>query len=290
MPSHDPPTLLTIPCELRNTIYTYIFDPSITSSSSRASAPSHSIAELPPLHVLPELKYDLHAKPSTQPPQNPTNTPHRLAPLLTNRQIHTEAHLLALSLTPFHLAGDITYPDLFALRTQHLPPPKLAAIRHLTLTARISHLQAMNETWMSQPFGHPTLRLETLTLLPRRPDASHSAYAEVADLSQSHTLAYCLAETFKGLRNVRCVEVRNVGGCFKDVVWRIVYRSLVYRLWRWGGTRCGVRFECGGEGEGGWFRVYFGGGERGVEVGEEVIRLAGLTGELPEPGEAGVGP
>lgn len=129
-----------------------------------------------------------------------------------------------------------------------------------------------------------------------------SAYAEVADLSQSHNLAYILAETLKGLRNVRVVEVRNQG-CFNDVVWRILYRSLVYRIWRWGGERCGVRFECSGDGaedeRDAWFRSYFQQQEQiqpsgigevggGNEVGAEVCRLAG--GEMPDPTTAGVGP
>ena len=102
------------------------------------------------------------------------------------------------------------------------------------------------------------------------------------------------------------MEVRNEG-CFNDVVWRIVYRSLLYRLWRWGGDRCGVRFEASQPGEAGsekdgWFKVYLHQGAGhcsarsdashevelpGKEAGEEVMRLAG--GEMPDP-NAGVGP
>lgn len=85
--------------------------------------------------------------------------------------------------------------------------------------------------------------------MPKRADTAGSAYAEVADLSQSHTLAYILAETLKTLRNVRRVVVRNQG-CFTDLVWRLVYRSLVYRLWRWGGSLCGLGFREWEDGEG----------------------------------------
>jgi len=202
-----------------------------------------------------------------------------------------------LSLTPFHISGDVSYPDLFDLRSRPLSPTKIGAIRHLTLTARISHLRAMNEAWANRPFGHPSLTLDTLIIVPKRPDCSISAYAEVADLSQCHTLAYIFTETFKGLRNVKMVEVRNQG-CFNEVVWRIVYRSLVYRLWRWGGGKCGVRFESSPEGQheerDGWFRVHLGEEDeeqaerRGSEVGDEVFRLAG--GEMPESDTVGVGP
>lgn len=93
---------------------------------------------------------------------------------------------------------------------------------------------------------------------------------------------------------------------FSAGVWRIVYRSLVYRMWKWGGDVCGARFEVGGEeddeeGEE-WFRVYLQQGQGcfegaggvgdeenvpGKEVGEEVMRLAG--GEMPDP-NSGVGP
>ncbi|TKA30084.1 hypothetical protein B0A50_02803 [Salinomyces thailandicus] len=246
---------------------------------------------------------DTRAVESANPHNHNAHASRQLAVLRTCKQIHAEAHLLALSLTPFHVSGDCSYPDLFDLRSRPLSPTKLAAIRHLTLTARISHLRALNEAWAGLPFGHPCLSLDTLTIVPRRPDCSMTAYAEVADLSQCHTLAYIFAETLKGLRNVKCVEVRNEG-CFNAAVWRIVYRSLVYRLWKWGGDVCGARFEAsgagaGGEGKDGWFKVYLQQGQvwydpvqgdgdaPGREVGQEVMRLAG--GVMPDP-DAGAGP
>jgi hypothetical protein len=287
----EPPTLLTIPTELRNEIYLYVFSSHPDGQSTHFTSPQ----EAP--------KFELNPTYHTSPPTSTSSTsiPERLALLQTCRQINTEAHLLALSLTPFHIHGPLASPDLFDLASRPLSPAKLGAIKHLILTARISHLRALNEAWSGLPFGHPSLKLDCLTIAPRRPDCSTTAYAEVADLSQSHTLAYVFAETFKGLRNVRCVEVRNQG-CFNDVVWRIVYRSLVYRMWRWGGERCGVRFECSSESEDereeregerdAWFRCYLVQPEQrqdeqgllGKEVGEEVIRLAG--GEMPDPGTA----
>ncbi|KAK0961952.1 hypothetical protein LTR91_018732 [Friedmanniomyces endolithicus] len=276
----QPAHLLTLPTELRNAIYLYIFD-----SPPRATSPPTSPPHPDPLALA--LRFD-----KTPYPPNLYSNPHSTLPLrllLTNRQIHAEASLLAFSHTRFHLAGPLADPETFALRSRLLPRAKLSAIRHLTLTARISHLRALNETWAGLPFGSEELRLESLTIVPWRPDCSSSAYAEVADLSQSHTLAYVFTETFKGLRGVGVVEVRNQG-CFNDVVWRILYRGLVYRLYRWGGGECGVRFECSAEDSGGkegerdaWFRVLFQGSrEGGNEVGVEVRRLAG--GELPDPG------
>jgi len=294
MTASQPASLLTLPCELRNTIYLYVFDSLPHSQPDTSSSPDTST---------PAPKFDTRYTSYTDTSHTNADSSRKLAVLGTCRQIHNEAHLLALSLTPFHITGDCSYPDLFDLRSRPLSPTKIGAIRHLTLTARISHLRALNEAWAGLPFGHPSLGLETLTIVPRRPDCSNTAYAEVADLSQSHTLAYIFAETLKGLKNIRVVEVRNQG-CFNDVVWRIVYRSLVYRMWRWGGETCGVRFEAsldGAEVAGGerdaWFRAYLlqhgdeSVGESagpGKEVGVEVLRLAG--GEMPDPSTAGVGP
>ncbi|KAF2771839.1 hypothetical protein EJ03DRAFT_288703 [Teratosphaeria nubilosa] len=281
MPS-EAATLLTLPTELRNQIYTYIFTPQPTDTPNTTQPPlaSNFDASNAPTYLLPS-QTNAHSTPNLQ-------------ILRTCHQIASEAHLLALTLTTFHLTGDTAYPDHFDHLSRPLSPTKLGAIRHLTLTARIAHLRALNEAWAGLPFGHPSLDLDRLTIIPRRPDCSNTAYAEVADLSQSHSLAYILAETLKGLRNVRMLEVRNQG-CFNDVVWRILYRSLVYRIWRWGGEECGLRFECAADGEGpeGERHAWFRGGEEeevgmGKEVGEEVFRLAG--GEMPEPNVVGFGP
>lgn len=266
------PSLLTIPRELRNIIYLFIFSPEATYELSTYNDPRDPIATA--------LKPQFDDDGSTPEPC----APHHLRVLQTCKQIHSEAHLLAVSLTAFHVVGEASHPHCFAAQLQ-MRDAKVAAIRHLMLTAKISHLRAMNETWGGLPFGNPSLDLETLTIVPKRPDASFSLYHQVADLSQGHTLAYILTETFKCLKNVRVVLVKN-RGCFNEGVWRLVYRSLVYRIWRWGGGRCGIRFECSEneEGEGDeWFKVWFKDGEEGTEVGEEVVRLVGGSGTLPDP-------
>ena len=124
--------------------------------------------------------------------------------------------------------------------------------------------------------------------MPTKAECTHTSYREVADLSQVHTLAYILAETVKGgLRNVAVLRVEN-RGCFNEVVFRLVYRSLVYRLFRWAGRECGVRVLCNHDEEGedaGWFWVGLGvvGGEGWREVGTEVDRFLGRDGEMPNP-------
>ncbi|GAB1740020.1 hypothetical protein NU219Hw_g4943t1 [Hortaea werneckii] len=308
MPS-DGATFLTLPRELRNTIYLHIF------TSDPPPPPSNK-------HQLLSSNDETNPSPTTTTTNQQPSTHHPLHILLTCKQIHTEASLLALSQTPFHLPSSASDPSTFIRLTIPLRPIQLQSLRHLTLTARINALRALNETWCSLPFGCAGLNLDKLTIVPLRPDCfARTAYAEVADLSQSHTLAYIFAETLKGLRNVRCFEVvrgekekklvegGGGGGVgFSAAVWRIVYRSLVYRMWKWGGDVCGARFEVSEddveeeeEGEG-WFRVYLQQGQGccegaggvgdeenvpGKEVGEEVMRLAG--GEMPDP-NAGVGP
>lgn len=276
-------TFLTLPPEIRNQVYSYIFIPPADESIPRAPDIASPLAvalqlDSPPCTPLCDLDDD-----SPLPPHQPTP----LSTLLTCHQIHHEAQLLAISTTTFHLHSTSAEPQHFTLRALPLSPAKLGAIKHLTLTARITQLRALNETWNGQPFGNSSLHLDTLTLVPRRPDATKSAWAEVAELDQCHTLAHVLAETFKTLGKVREVKVVNLG-CFGDGVWRLVYRHLVFKVWRWGGMNCGVRFECSGadDGNGGWFKAFLGqagsAGVRGSDAGDEAYRL--LTAEGTSPG------
>lgn len=279
-----PLTFLTLPPEIRNQVYSYIFIP--PSLNER----------IPPVpHVASPLAKALHID---WPPcdsakeqdanEHPSRQPSPLSTLLTCHQIHHEAQLLALSTTTFHLHSTAAQPEQFTLQTRPLSPAKLGALKHITLTARITQLRALNETWNGRPFGNFALNLESLTLVPRRPDAGNTAWAEIAELDQCHTLAHVLAETLKTLNKVGEVRVVNVG-CFGEGVWRLVYRHLVFKVWKWGGMNCGVRFEGvrSGEGEsesrGDWFRVFLGSDcGRGRDTGEEAYRL--LTGEGTSPG------
>ena len=268
------PTLLTVPCELRNLIYQYTFSP----DPATKSVFTHSLDPLATqLQVFRPIEH------RRRQPQN------ELRILRTCRQIHDEAHQLALSMTGFEVTGESAKPDCFAMSAATLRDSKVSALRHITLTARISHLRSMNEDWRGSPFGHPGLELDTLTIVPTKADCSMASYREVADLSQVHTLAYILAESAKGLRNVKVLKVQN-RGCFNEVVFKLVYRSLVYRLFRWAGRESGIRVLCNNEdvdSAAGWFHVLL--KEDAVstgdwrEVGVEVDRFLGRDGEMPNP-------
>lgn len=267
------PNLLTIPCELRNAIYYYIFAPDADE-------------KLLFTHSLDPLATQLQVfRPAEQRRREPRN---ELRVLLTCKQIHDEAHQLALSLTAFDVTGESAKPNCFAMYCSTLRDSKVSALRHITLTARISYLRSMNEDWRGSPFGNAQLELDTLTIVPTKADCSMTSYREVADLSQVHTLAYILAESAKGLRNVRVLKVEN-RGCFNGVVFKLVYRSLVYRLFRWAGRESGIRVLCNDEDDenaAGWFHVLL--KDDGLagdwrEVGTEVDRFLGRDGELPNP-------
>ena len=306
-------TLLTLPPEIRNAIYADVFISPINDTDP--------IPIVPPINS--PLAKGLLLDPRKHPPQcSPTSDlsrsdsndnnnkdgndskttipiptcrrPSHLDTLLTCRQIHREVQLLALSTSIFHLHSTSALPEQFALQAHPLTPAKLRALKHLTLTARITQLRALNETWNGRPFGNSSLALETLTIVPQRPDAGNTAWAEVAELNQSHTLSHVLAETFKTLQGVKEVRVLNMG-CFGDGVWPLVYRHIVVKIWTWGGTNCGLRFEQGGEGEKGWFRTFLeqlgddgdddsaggGGGCRGEDAAVEAHRLLGIAGTNP---------
>lgn len=271
-----PVTFLSLPAELRNQIYDLV----ITTPSPYTPYP-------PPDSTHPNraLSLSTFGRPSSLDiPSAPASSSSSTATslLLTCRQLYSETHLLYYSRTLFSLSGPSATPSYFTRLLAPLSAPQIAHLKHLSITSRISHLRALNEQWTTHPFNNEALSLETLTVIPRRAHAAESHYAEVADLSQSHTLAYILAETLKTLRGVRRLIVRNDEACFNPVVWRLVYRSLVYRLWRWGGSLCGLSFRQDGSEREAWFEVLIGDkeGEDGDEgqwrdSWDEVNRLIG---------------
>ncbi|KAG9652185.1 hypothetical protein KCU64_g8458, partial [Aureobasidium melanogenum] len=242
------PSLLTLPAELRNQIYDLLFIESCpytcTTNNTPRSRPSLSD----------------FGKPSSL--DETASTPAQPL-LLTCRQMHRETQLLHLQRTSFAIGGLYADPEAFArLCTANLPPPLAKQLRHITLVGRINRLRALNESWNGIPFGNPHLSLETLVLVPRRPAQYDRHYAEIADLDSAHTLSYTLSETLKNLHNVQRLVVRNEDDCFNDVVWKVIYRSLISRLLRWGGKLCSCRFR---EGDG-WFEILVDGRDADPEV------------------------
>lgn len=220
--------LLSMPAELRLQIYKLLFPPPVYQARQiHQPVPTPSLTDF--------------GNPAVYGEQTPA--PEQQAAIVAAcRMLYQETQNLYLGNTFFHLVGPVVDPAIFAERTAHLSSQHKEAIRHIVLTARVSCLRALNETWNSLPFGDNEMFLDTLTVVPYRPETQAQVYAEIADLSQCHTLAYILTETLKGLRNVDTVIVRNEG-CFKSVIWKQSYRSLVFRLWKWCGRLCDLRFK-----------------------------------------------
>lgn len=241
------PPFLSLPPELRNSIYELLF------TTPSPYTPSVTLTSKPTPQPLCLTNFG-GPSPLDELPANPSSL-HLSALARACKQLHSETHLLYLSRTCFHLSGPCATPEYFSTLVSPLSHVSLQHIRHITLTARISHLRALNESWHGSPFGNPHLQLDTLTIVPRRPKPTEPHYAEIADLSQSHTLAYVLAETLKTLKGVDRLVVRNDDLCFNNVVWRLVYRSLVYRLWRWGGASVGFMFRQDPTPADSWFEI-----------------------------------
>lgn len=235
-----PPTLMTLPAELRNAIYNLIYV--VQSPYSPQSRTESSIATpVPPRFSLASFG---DKSPLDTLPASIISSNHHVGALLqTCKQIHTETTGFYFTRSTFHLTGPHATPEYFVRLVAPLRPAALSQIRHITLTGRINHLLAMNGSWDGYPFGNTRLKLDTLTVIPRRPHTHETHYAEVADLYQSHTLAHILAETLKGLKGVKSLIVRNDEECFNNIAWRLFYRSLVLRLWRWAGGMVGLMFR-----------------------------------------------
>ncbi|KAI9705355.1 MAG: hypothetical protein M1820_005185 [Bogoriella megaspora] len=249
-----------LPPEIRNQIYLHLFTPSLPYPPLLLSNPPNP----PPASVL-------------------------LGPLLTSRLFHAEAASLAYTLVPF-----LTHTAIpFHLQRPPLTPLRQSSIRHIILTTRITSLRALSETWDGLPFGSSSLRLASLTIIPQRAEAAlFEANAEVADLSQCHTLAFILTEFLVRVERgvVGRLEVRNQG-CFVAEMMGIVWRSLVYRLWKqrrgcwWDGEGEGLGFEergdggvvwiGDGDGDGNGVGMGTDGKDRGRGLDEEVMRLSG---------------
>ncbi|GAB7346133.1 hypothetical protein MBLNU457_4882t1 [Dothideomycetes sp. NU457] len=222
------PTFLSLPPELRNQIYHLLY-------VQQEYCPSTTKGPIKPLELTSfgrDTTYD----------NIQTTTKNNGNLLRVCRQIHHETHLLYWDTSLFHLTGAYAEPKAFDSIVSAIPRSRQSAIKHIVLTAKLNHLRCLNEQWNSVPFGNDSLSLDTLTIIPIKPEIHGNLYEEVVDLNQSHTIAHVLTETLKSLRNVRVVVLRNEG-CYKPVVWKLLYSGLVYRLWRWGGRLCGLGFR-----------------------------------------------
>lgn len=266
--TNAPASLLTLPAELRNAIYDILYvtpSPYLPHIVKDAESPTERLS----------LSTFGRSSPLNQ-TLTSSSRKHLCGLLQSCKQLHAEAKLIYLSRTVFSLPGYYASPEYFSKIISPLSSMQVQHIRHITLTGRINNMHALNESWNGIAFDNPDLHLETLTIIPRRPQTD-SAYAHIADLSQSHALAYTLSETLKKLKGVDRIIVRNDDEAFSDTVWKLVYRGSVWRLWKWAGGNVGLKFRQDPSSRNAWFEILNGIDGRPEdgwrEAHEEVERL-----------------
>ncbi|TKA24342.1 hypothetical protein B0A50_06812 [Salinomyces thailandicus] len=184
-PASEQLNLLDLPAEIRLSILEYVFPPATTTTTTTNLNPPIGFKTCPTTstHILN--------------PDHPTPT-QTLAPLLTCRQLHADAHLLAFTRTPFLTTSLFTATNI-PTRLALLHNKQIRAIRSLTFVADARHFRKLVD-WQHQPFNHPDLHLDTLTLVLHRSSFWHYLYDFTSDLVK-------LLRNLEGLK--RLVFVRN---------------------------------------------------------------------------------
>ncbi|KAF2147682.1 hypothetical protein K461DRAFT_272377 [Myriangium duriaei CBS 260.36] len=150
-PTTKGPGFFDLPAEIRTHIYDLIF--SLPSTYSSAFPPSPSS----PVRLCPDYLASTH-----------------LLPLLTNRQFHSEAHLLAFSRTLFIITNPYLSLTLGSHISSLLPPRTIACLRHVAFVADARHFRLLR-TWSvdGHAFGLPSLKLESLGIILARSSYWH---------------------------------------------------------------------------------------------------------------------
>ncbi|PYI20818.1 hypothetical protein BO99DRAFT_102429 [Aspergillus violaceofuscus CBS 115571] len=161
------PTLLTLPLELRQIIYTYLFT---TQPITIQREPIPSLTTNPPNKTKTPLPSPDNPSPTT--PNKPHNQP-SYALLLTNRQLHHETQHLAYSAPLFHTEE----PEAFANFTSGLTRPQIQTIRHLSFFLPQSqgmetHAAEWHETFAFVSLACPHLRSVSVAMALAFPSAS----------------------------------------------------------------------------------------------------------------------
>ncbi|RAH50973.1 uncharacterized protein BO95DRAFT_510498 [Aspergillus brunneoviolaceus CBS 621.78] len=162
-PTPNPPTLLTLPLELRQMIYTYLF---ITQpiTIQHKPIPAQCSIDNRPLCRNPEATTTTLNKSGYQP---------SYALLLTNRQLHHETHSYAYSAPLFRTQQT----EAFANFTSCLTRPQIHAIRHLAFFLPLAqgmetHAADWHETFALVRHACPHLRSVSVEMALAFPAAS----------------------------------------------------------------------------------------------------------------------
>jgi hypothetical protein len=186
--NHNPPTILTIPTEIRSQIFQYVLDHnfSLTGLSTHPETGN----------TIVDHTYSAAAL---------------LSPLLASKQLYLEGRINALKSTHFLLTN--LYINV-SERLARLSAKQLEALRSIVLVADSRHFRGMR-AWGDYTFGNSALRLETLTIVLHQ-TSHHYLFDFTTDIAQ-------LLRRLQGVR--RLVFVRNgayVKGAFKTWCNRLI--------------------------------------------------------------------
>lgn len=184
---HKPPSLLTLPSELRTSILEYVFTPNSSNTGLIFDSESACTAD------------------------HSYSTVTLLSPLLACKQFYHDARLLALIHTHFLVANlYINVPE----RLSRLSSKQLSALRSVAIIADTRHFRNL-KTWDSHAFSNSTLNLDTLTIILHQ-SSHHYLFDFTADVAK-------LLRRLQGVK--RLTFVRNhayVKGAFKTWCNRLI--------------------------------------------------------------------
>jgi hypothetical protein len=144
--SDQPLGLLSLPAEIRNTIFEHIFNDNILGDGFIEH------------NEFGGIRLDTTYKASDY-----------LRPFSACKQLYTEGNAMAWSRTNF-IAG--TRFSHVRSRLYRLNPDHIASVRNLAFVADAHHFRDLVQ-WNQDPFGLPNLQLDTLTIILHSPGAWH---------------------------------------------------------------------------------------------------------------------
>lgn len=173
-PCKEKTGFFTLPAELRTAIYDLVFLDTRPVALTRSSNVPYELCET-------------------------YNASDHLQPLLTCRQFHDDAHLLAFSRTTFVVRNPYIAADIAERLTSRLRPEQVQSLRHIAIVAEARHFRQMRQ-WKSCAFGLSALRLDDITIVLHRSSYCHY-------LSDFNAMMAVLLRELQGVQ--RITYVRN---------------------------------------------------------------------------------
>lgn len=157
-----------------------------------------------------------------------------LAPLLTSRQFHADANLLAFSCTTFVVRNPFTSKNVSGRLASRLRESQIRSIRSIAFIAEAEHFRQMRN-WKGHAFGVPQLQLDELSILLYRSSYWHY-------LQDFNAIVISLLRSLGGVKKITYIKNESkIKPHFHTWVNRLV-----------GGILATDRFERFGTGGVGW--------------------------------------